>query len=60
MNDEDAGIIPKRKHGFDKGTHRWKQEGDAPLWQSLLGDFAQELIEEAHHDIEAFRRGEIK
>ena len=50
MNDEDARIL--RKRGPKKGS---AHEVESLIWQSLLGDFAEELIQEAHEDIEQER-----
>jgi len=51
MNDEDEGII---KRGPREGT---ANKGRTPYWRALLGDFVEELIEEAHRDIEMEREG---
>lgn len=56
MNDEAMGMFP-RKRGPKPGS---ANETEPLMWQGLLGDFAQDLIEEAHEDIEAFRKGELK
>jgi hypothetical protein len=52
MNDEDAGLIT-RKRGPKRGS---ANEVEAPMWRALLGGFAEELIEEAHSDIEKMRK----
>ena len=48
MNDEDMGI-QHGKRGPKKGS---AQEVESLMWQALLGDYAQEIIAEAHRDIE--------
>lgn len=51
MNDEDAGVIP-RKRGPKPGS---ANEAESALWRTLLGVYAEELIEEAHREIEEMK-----
>ena len=55
MNDEDAGIFPKKRGPYKKRGGPPRIDGNAiesAYWHSLLGAFADELIEEAHCDLE--------
>lgn len=54
MNDEDAGVLHKKKRGLPgRGTDSSLVEA----WRLILGDeFCDELIAEVHRDIETVKK----